>query len=168
MVTLWWRRGTDVTGVLGRFEDLEQRVELTADVLTHVRGHRQTSLRATEAGGQLFGSITPALIRVSRATGPYPADERSRYRYRSNPNAAQVAIQKQSQVGLLYLGEWHTHAEDHPDASGMDDEAMRLLLAKSQLNSNALLMLIVGRKTTVESLALWTVALHQVYQWTLE
>lgn len=155
-------------GVFGRIEAFEQRVELSADALTHMRAYRQTSSKATEAGGQLFGSITPALIRVSRATGPYPADERSRYRYRSNPAAAQSAIQKQSQAGLLYLGEWHTHAEDHPDVSGIDDEAMRLLLARSQLNSNSLLMLIVGRKTTVESLTLWTVAPHQVYQWALE
>ena len=45
---------------------------------------------------------------------------------------------------------------------------MRLLLARSQLNSNALLMLIIGRKTAVDSLALWTVASDRVYQWALE
>lgn len=154
--------------VFGRLEAYEQRVKLSADALTHMRTYRQTSSRATEAGGQLFGSITPDLICVSKATGPYRSDERSRYRYRSNSAAAQSAILKQSQAGLLYLGEWHTHAEDHPDASGMDDEAMRLLLARSQLNSNALLMLIVGRQTTVDSLGLWTVAPHRVYQWALE
>lgn len=108
------------------------------------------------------------IIHVSRATGPYPADERSRYRYRSNLAAAQSEIQNQSQAGLLYLGEWHTHAEDRPGASSLDDEAMRLLLARSQLNSNALLMLIVGRKTMVDSLALWIVTPDRVYQWTLE
>ena len=154
--------------VFGRLEAVEQRVELTAEALMHMHGYRQTSSRAPEAGGQLFGTITPELIQVSRATGPYPADERSRYRYRSNSVAAQRAIQTQSQAGMLYLGEWHTHAEDHPDASGMDDEAMRLLLARSQLNSNALLMLIVGRKKTVESLTLWIVAPHRVDQWALK
>ena len=66
--------------VFGRLQAVEQRVELGADALTHMRGYRQTSLRATEAGGQLFGTIEPDLIQVSRATGPYPADERSRYR----------------------------------------------------------------------------------------
>ena len=154
--------------VFGRLEAVEQRVELSADALTHMHGNRQTSSRATEAGGQLFGTITSELIQVSKATGPYPADERSRYRYRSNPAAAQKEIQKQSKAGLLYLGEWHTHAEDHPDASGLDDEAMRLLLARSQLNSNALLMLIVGRKTTVDSLAFWAITPDRVYKWALE
>lgn len=154
--------------VFGQLEAVEQRVELSTDALTHMHGYRQTSSRATEAGGQLFGVITPELIHVSKATGPYPADERSRYRYRSNPAAAQRAIQEQSQAGLLYLGEWHTHAEDRPDASGLDDDAMRLLLARSQLNSNALLMLIVGRKTTIDSLALWAIVPDRVYKWALE
>lgn len=154
--------------VFGQLEAVEQRVELSTDALTHMHGYRQTSSRATEAGGQLFGVITPELIHVSKATGPYPADERSRYRYRSNPAAAQRAIQEQSQAGLLYLGEWHTHAEDRPDASGLDDDAMRLLLARSQLNSNALLMLIVGRKTRIDSLALWAIVPDRVYKWALE
>ena len=113
-----------------------------------------SSSRATEAGGQLFGSITAELIEVIEATGPYTGDERSRHRYRSNPSAAQRASQEQSQAVLLYLGEWHTHAKDLPGASGLDDHAMQLMLARSQLNSNALLMLTVGRMETVAGLAL--------------
>jgi integrative and conjugative element protein (TIGR02256 family) len=116
----------------------------------------------------VFGTISAEQIRVTVATGPYPLDERSRYRYRSDPAAAQHAIRAQSESGLLYLGEWHTHAEDQPGISGLDGDAMRLLLAKSQLNSNALLMLIVGRKTTVDSLGLWTVTAERVDQWRLE
>lgn len=167
MVTLWDLGRSATSSAFGRLEAVGQRVELVADVLRYVRGYRQTSSKAAEAGGQLFGTISPELIRVSKATGPYFNDERSRYRYRSNPAAAQKAIQRQFQAGLLYLGEWHTHAENRPDASALDDEAMRLLLARSQLNSNALLMLIVGRKTAVDSLALWTVAPEKAYQWTL-
>ena len=157
-----------VPKVVGYLEDVVQRVRLGADVLSHVRGHRQLSSRATEAGGQLFGAITPKLIDVTKATGPYTGDERSRYRYRSNPAAAQRAIEEQSQAGLLYLGEWHTHAEDHPGASGLDDAAMQLLLARSKLNSNSLLMLIVGRVETVSGLALLTVTSARLYRWNLE
>lgn len=154
--------------VFGQLEAVEQRVELSADALAHMYGYRQTSSRATEAGGQLFGVITPELIQVFRATGPYPADDRSRYRYRSNSAAAQMAIQKQFQARPAYcIGEWHTHAEDQPDSSGLDDDTMRLLVTRSQLNSNALLMLIVGRKKTVESLALWAIAPDRIYKWAL-
>jgi integrative and conjugative element protein (TIGR02256 family) len=167
VVTFFRRTRIAVPPVMGHIADVNQRVRLCADVLSHVRGHRQLSSRAAEAGGQLFGTITAELIDVIKATGPYTGDERSRYRYRSNPSAAQRAIQQQSQVGLLYLGEWHTHAEDIPGASGLDDDAMQLLLARSQLNSNALLMLIVGRVETAAGLALFTVAPERVYRWTL-
>ncbi len=167
MVRLWRREGPDLLGVFGRLEAVEQGIEVSAKALAHVRRYRQTSSRAKEAGGQLFGTITQALILVSTATGPYPGDERSRYQYRSHPVAAQAEIQVQSKAGRLYLGEWHTHAEDYPGASGMDDEAMRLLLARSQLNSNSLLLLIVGRLAAVESLALWTVTPHRFDQWKL-
>lgn len=167
MVTLFRRPRVAVPPVMGHLADVDQRVRLGADVLSHVRAHRQLSSRATEAGGQLFGTITPELIDVTRVTGPYTGDERSRYRYRSNPATAQCAIQEQSQAGLLYLGEWHTHAEDRPGASGLDDDAMQLLLARSQLNSNALLMLIVGRVDTVAGLALFTVTPERVYRWNI-
>lgn len=167
MVNLLRRKGAPVATVFGCLDSVDQRLELDADVLVHVRNYRQISWLATEAGGQLFGTITPELIRVEKATGPYPGDERSRRRYRSNPAAAQAAIQAQALAGLLYLGEWHTHAEDHPDVSGLDEEAMSLLLARSQLNSNALLMLIVGRGVTVDGVALWTVAPDRIHQWTL-
>lgn len=168
MVTLFRRKAQALRGVVGRLDGFDQRVEISTETLTHVRGFRQTSARATEAGGQLFGTITPELILVTRATGPYPYDERSRYRYRSDPVAAQQAIRQQSEAGLLYMGEWHTHAEDCPDASGLDDDAMRLILQKSHLNSNALLMLIVGRRASVDGLGLWTVAAERVLQWRLE
>lgn len=154
--------------VTGHISGVGQRVRLCAEAISHVRKHRQLSARTTEAGGQLFGRITPDLIEVTKATGPYSGDDRSRYRYRSNAAAAQRSIQEQSQAGLLYLGEWHTHAEDFPDASGLDDGAMRLLLARSQLNSNSLLMLIVGRAESVAGLALCTVAPEQGYRWSLE
>lgn len=166
-MNLFRRARVVVPPAMGHIADVDQRARLCPEVLSHVRGLRQLSSRATEAGGQLFGTITSELIDVTKATGPYAGDERSRYRYRSGPAAAQRAIQEQSQAGLLYLGEWHTHAEDLPGASGLDGDAMQLLLARSQLNSNALLMLIVGREETVAGLALFTVAPERVYRWTL-
>jgi len=160
--------GTAAPSLVGRLEKVAQLVLFTADALAHVRRYRQWLPWAKEAGGQLFGTISAEQILVTTATGPYPRDERSCYRYRSDPAAAQHAIRAQAESGLLYLGEWHRHAEDRPDASGLDGDAMRLLLAKSQLNSNTLLMLIIGRKTTVDSLGLWTVAAKSVDQWSLE
>jgi len=168
MVTRQPADGTGDTSLVGWLEKVAQQVLFTDDALAHVRRYRQWSPWAKEAGGQLFGTISAERILVTTATGPYPRDDRSRYRYRSDPVAAQHAIRFQADSGLLYLGEWHTHAEDSPNASGLDGDAMRLLLAKSQLNSDALLMLIVGRKTTVDSLGLWIVMAERVDRWHLE
>ncbi|WPG36216.1 Mov34/MPN/PAD-1 family protein [Variovorax sp. EBFNA2] len=129
--------------------------------------YRQTWMFASEAGGQLFGTISSDAVSVEIATGPYPGDERSRCRYRSNSKAAQQAIEQQAKNGSLYLGEWHTHAEDRPSASSLDSDAMQRLIANSRLNSSALLMLIVGLKKTADGMALFTVTSDASKQWAL-
>jgi len=153
--------------VVGHLDDTSQTLSIARPVLQHVSRHRQSTPWATEAGGQLFGTLNAAQVCVIEASGPYAGDERSRYRYRSNPAAAQRAIEDRHKRGLLYLGEWHTHAEDHPSASGLDDDAMRRLIARSQLNSNALLMMIVGRARSAAGLAVWSISSAAARQWIL-
>jgi integrative and conjugative element protein (TIGR02256 family) len=153
--------------VVGYLEDVHQALSIERPALQHVGRRRQSTLWATEAGGQLFGTIDAAQVCVIEASGPYVGDERSRYRYRSNPAAAQRAIEDRHKRGLLYLGEWHTHAEDYPSASSLDDDAMRRLISRSQLNSNSLLMMIVGRARNAAGLAVWSVSSSAARQWNL-
>ena len=153
--------------IVGHLADTSQALSIARPALQHVRRHRQSTPWATEAGGQLFGTLNAAQVCVTEASGPYAGDERSRYRYRSNPAAAQRAIEDRHKRGLLYLGEWHTHAEDYPSTSGLDDDAMRRLIVSSQLNSNALLMMIVGRARSAEGLAVWSVSSEVARRWIL-
>jgi integrative and conjugative element protein (TIGR02256 family) len=153
--------------IVGHFADTSQALSITRLALQHISRYRQSTPWATEAGGQLFGTLNAAQICVTEASGPYSGDERSRYRYRSNPAAAQRAIEERHKRGLLYLGEWHTHAEDYPGASGLDDDAMRRLIASSRLNSNALLLMILGRAQSVAGLAVWSVTSDAARRWTL-
>ncbi len=153
--------------IVGHLNDTSQALSIAIPALQHVSRHRQFPPWATEAGGQLFGTLNAAQICVTEASGPYAGDERSKYRYRSNPAAAQRAIEDRHKRGLLYLGEWHTHAEDEPSASGLDDDAMRRLIASSQLNSNALLMMIVGRAPSAAGLAVWSVSSEAACRWVL-
>lgn len=162
-----FRKGKSVQPVIGRLEQSSQELQITAPVLQHVVRHRQLTPWSSEAGGQLFGVIDAEKICIVEVAGPYIGDERSRYRYRSNPVAAQRAIDERSQRGLLYLGEWHTHAEDRPNASGLDDKAMASLIASSILNSNGLLLMIVGRAPGLEGLGLWSISGTTVYKWDL-
>lgn len=151
--------------IIGHLDDIHQTLWISPRVLRHMGRHRQTTPWATEAGGQLFGTINAEQVRVTEASGPYAGDERSRYRYRSNSAAAQRAIEEFHKQGLLYLGEWHTHAEAHPSASSLDDDAMRRLIASSQLNSNMLLMMIVGQARGVSGLGIWSVSGAALRQW---
>jgi len=153
--------------IVGRADGMKQIVRIDSRVLDHVFRDRQTSPWAKEAGGQLFGSIGEAEVWIHRATGPYVGDERSRHGYRSCPAAAQRAIDAQAIAGLLYLGEWHTHAEDHPNASSLDKDAMDRLLTRSRLNSNALFMLIAGRVVGPDGLALFSVDGSSEVTWKL-
>lgn len=153
--------------VVGRLDDISQRLCIMQSALRHVQRFRQSILWTSEAGGQLFGTINADQVCVSEASGPYGGDERSRYHYRSNPASAQRAIDERHKRGLLYLGEWHTHAEDHPSASSLDDDAMSRLIASSQLNSNSLLMMIVGRARGTAGLGVWIVSSATVRQWSL-
>lgn len=153
--------------IVGHLADTSQALSIARLALQHVNRYRQSTPWATEAGGQLFGTLSAAQMCVIEASGPYAGDERSRYRYRSNPAAAQRAIEDRHKRGLLYLGEWHTHAEDYPNASELDDDAMRRLIASSQLNSNALLMMIVGRARSTSGLAVWSVSSDAAYRWIL-
>lgn len=148
-------------------EGYNQNIRFESEILKHVHRYRQIFPWAREAGGQLFGLIEDKEVRVIRATGPYAGDERSRYRYRSNPTAAQRAIKTQARNGLLYLGEWHSHAEDHPCSSALDNDAMTRLMKNSRLNSNILLMLIVGRDPLLEGLTVLSIAPNKVHQWNL-
>ena len=149
-------------------EDCAQSIHLAQRTLQHILGYRQISRWATEAGGQLFGQIEKEQVKVICATGPYRGDERSRYRYRSHPAEAQWAIETKAKEGLLYLGEWHTHAEDFPNASDLDNDAMSRLITNSKLNSNGLLMLIVGRAPTPEGLALISISEGKIRQWSVQ
>lgn len=153
--------------IVGHLNDNHQALSVTRRVLEHVGRYRQSMPWATEAGGQLFGIINTTQVCVIEASGPYAGDERSRYRYRSNPVAAQRAIEDRHRRGLLYLGEWHTHAEDHPSASSLDNDAMRRLISSSQLNSSALLLMIVGQARNAAGLAVWSISNSAAHQWNL-
>lgn len=163
----WFGRSAPAISLRGTSANVTQILLLEPAVLEHVVKYRQRSSSAIEAGGQLFGLLSVAEVRVLMATGPYQGDERGRFHYRSNPKAAQLEIEKQAKSGLLYLGEWHTHAEDCPSASEPDMDAMRRLLQSSKLNVNALLMLIVGRSSELNGFDLRSVGTSEVDQWRL-
>jgi integrative and conjugative element protein (TIGR02256 family) len=147
----WLKSSAWEGGILGS----DQRLRIESQVLRHVRRFRQSSDVRPEAGGQLFGTVTDSLVRVIAASGPHRSDQRSRYAFRSNPRTAQTSIEAHAKHGLLYLGEWHTHAENVPNPSETDAGAIRAILQKSQLNTDALVLMIVGLAKPDADLGVW-------------
>jgi integrative and conjugative element protein (TIGR02256 family) len=110
--------------------------------------------------------VTDNRVVVCVATGPYCRDERGRYHYRSHPPSAQRAIRRQAESGLIYLGEWHTHAESVPRPSGSDESAIRTLRARSEIRVRSLLLLIVGRTIPPDNLYLCSTDGGPLQHWT--
>jgi integrative and conjugative element protein (TIGR02256 family) len=148
-----------------RCRDFRQVLVLSDEVLSYVRAHRQLEHCANEAGGQLFGVVSPQEVLITVATGPYAADTRSRFSYRSSPQAANAAIETQEGGGLSYLGEWHTHAEGRPTPSSYDKATMSAISKKSTLRAGAAMMLIVGQSETLEGLYVGTFENGKFHRW---
>jgi len=125
---------------------------LSDRVLAHFAANRQLRWFQREAGGQLFARFTESEIIVEEATGPRPTDRRSRFGYRGDRKAEQTEILRLHRGGLHYVGDWHTHPEDHPTPSPADRIAITDSVAKSQHNLRGFVMVIVGRAIGVPGL----------------
>lgn len=101
------------------------RLQIGPAALATMRQYIQDDGAKTEAGGVLLGRhlLENGDIIVDRATPPLPGDRRSRfwfYRSRRRHQAAIDRAWRESAGTCTYLGEWHTHPQDHPEPSCID------------------------------------------------
>ncbi len=156
----------EVTGVVARLTESAQEIVLRPAVIKHMHRYRQTSWWKREAGGQLFARPTDTVLDVVLATGPYRPDYRARFGYRSAPASAQQEIRKQREYGLYYCGDWHTHPQQFPAASGEDFETIKKLQARSDLRLGAVLMVILGTALDQRGVAVYVRTSETTVQWT--
>lgn len=121
-----------------------QSLAFRADVLRHFEKHRQVRWYHREAGGQLFARIGTDVIEVSEATGPRLSDLRGRTRYVPDRNAEQSEIEARFQLGLHYVGDWHTHPTRHPVPSHVDLTSIQECVVRSTHDLNGFIHVIVG------------------------
>jgi integrative and conjugative element protein (TIGR02256 family) len=121
-----------------------QSLRVSASALQTISRYRQRLPWLREAGGQLFGMVTEGEVLIVEASRPSRRDERGRYHFRSHPETARAAIASAHARGLLFLGEWHTHAERTPQPSCSDWQAIVQITKKSKLNTSKLILLIQG------------------------
>ncbi|TXI86116.1 MAG: hypothetical protein E6Q40_06780 [Cupriavidus sp.] len=149
--------------LLATLRESSQLIVIKPNVIAHMARHRQLSWFSREAGGQLFGAIGTDEIVILAATGPYRGDQRTRSSYRSSAKSAQRAIDLNAEKGLFYLGEWHTHPEEHPVASPDDRSAMSKLLRASSTRVDTLLMVIQAR----QGVAIYSFGAQGFVEWTV-
>jgi integrative and conjugative element protein (TIGR02256 family) len=112
-------------------------------------GHIQVNDSDCEAGGLLLGSVHGTHMLIEQATIPTAWDRRFRCLFERMPfghEAIALTRWAASQGTIRYLGEWHTHPEDHPNPSGLDRSEWNRLSAK-RLDKRAMLVVIIGRKS---------------------
>lgn len=88
-----------------------------------------------EAGGIFIGAHRGSHIEISDCTRPLPRDHRTRTGfYRKDPGhqAAALAAWKASNGTDTFVGEWHTHPEDHPRYSFVDRLTWGTLMCRSR------------------------------------
>lgn len=124
-------------------------LHFSMDTLEKFRQHIQSSDTDREAGGLLLGSVHGAHLLIEQATVPTAWDKRFRYLFERMPfghEAIALSRWTASQGTVRYLGEWHTHPEDHPHPSGLDRSEWNRLSAQRR-DKRPMLAVIVGRKS---------------------
>lgn len=102
-----------------------------------------------EAGGILLGHVRGIHLEIMEATVPTPKDRRLKYFFERLLHGHQSIAERRwrESNGLIrYVGEWHTHPEDHPTPSGLDIAEWQRL-ASDRRDRRPMLATIVGRES---------------------
>ena len=130
----------------------DESVFITDEVINHFLAHQQLRKNQTEAGGQLFGTISGKIITIHEATGPRKTDRRTRYSYFPDRKAEQREISDRFSRGVHFIGDWHTHPEPRANPSSTDLSNMRECVKRSQRAVLGFLLVIVGTNSLPSSL----------------
>ncbi len=122
-------------------------LDLGAQALEVFSAHVQSSVAAPEAGGLLLGTVHGHGMLISEATTPTRMDRQLRTLFERMPFGHRAIAKRRWRASggvVRYLGEWHTHPEDHPQPSGTDLAEWRALATK-RTDGRPVLAVIVGR-----------------------
>lgn len=102
-----------------------------------------------ESGGVLLGTVHERGLLITAATTPSPLDRQLRYFFERLPfghRAVAKRLWRSTGGTTRYIGEWHTHPQDNPTPSDIDQEEWQKL-AMVRADKRPLLAVIVGRYT---------------------
>lgn len=129
-------------------DDTRTLINFSDSTLETFTKHTQSMDSDREAGGILLGTVHGSHMLIEQATAPTSLDKRFRFLFVRMPFGHEDVALAQwtaSNGKVRYLGEWHTHPEDHPGSSGLDRSEW-IYLAARRLDKRPLLCVIVGRQ----------------------
>ena len=108
----------------------ERRLCLPAEIVFRLDAHAQRAPDAAESGGLLFGRLSDnnTCLTLCDLTEPFPGDVRNARGFdREDPGhqATATRLWQESDGEVACWGDWHTHAEPHPEPSALDLESWR-------------------------------------------
>lgn len=125
-------------------------LEIKESVVERLKEYCQT--KGNEIGGILTGSIiSDNKYRVSNVSEPCTELKMSnRYSCIRDALIANNFIYEDFEVSdhtRIYIGEWHTHPEDHPMPSAVDINSIAEIYNKSDIVIDGVILIIVGLNT---------------------
>lgn len=105
-------------------EDGTVFVLINDNVLETLEAHRQLDFSQPESGGILIGEYRGPHLNIVKLTTPASGDLQSRFRFFRRSKSHQFIASKtwkDSNSTQTFLGDWHTHPEDHPSPSSIDE-----------------------------------------------
>lgn len=122
------------------------------DILDHFTQRRYGQ---PESGGIIMGKLIEDEIQVIRLSVPTLIDRSSRYNFERHAISAQIVIDYEfynSGGEMVYLGEWHTHPEPHPQPSETDKQMIYRQYRSQGRRTDFLLLVIQGTESRYVSI----------------
>ncbi len=127
-------------------QQTELTITLSQAIIRSFTQERQRWLSQSEAGGQLFGYVSPKRWHIEACTGPRPADKRSPWGYIPDTLAENAEIMSMYKQGLHFLGDWHTHFQKTPLPSRQDIATTQRCYRRSNTELPGFILIVVGRE----------------------
>lgn len=134
-------------------------LKISSEALKVLNNFRQLDNSDKEAGGVLLGRfvLDSDNIIIDKVTSPQSKDKRSRFAFKKMDRYHQQRITEEwteSGGKMNYIGEWHSHPENHPSPSSLDIREWKRKSKEDVYDHGFLIFIIVG----IESISAWAVS----------
>ncbi|MCQ4924954.1 Mov34/MPN/PAD-1 family protein [Tissierella carlieri] len=128
--------------------DEKSTLTITEEAIVQINMYRQLPGK-NESGGVLLGKIRKDLSEyiITDISNPTRFDRSGPCFFIRSRKSVQPIIDKlwnESKGEIIYLGEWHSHAEKNPGPSSIDNALLKKSFRENKVFGNILFMIIIG------------------------